>query len=144
MGALKEEGIEFILIGMSAAIVQGVPGSTIDIDYWINLPARQYMKPINICRRIGAELVANTVVALEDGTLVNFVYAVTGLSAFDSELPKTNRCVFKGMDIPVLSLDQILQSKRAIMRPKDATHIQVIEETIKGMAYRKEHGRRQK
>lgn len=48
MGALRKEKIEFLLIGMSAAIFQGVPGSTIDVDFWINLPARQYMRPMKI------------------------------------------------------------------------------------------------
>jgi hypothetical protein len=35
------------MIGMSAAIVQGVPGSTIDVDFWMDLPERQYMRPMN-------------------------------------------------------------------------------------------------
>jgi hypothetical protein len=82
MEALRKEQIDFILIGMSAAVLQGVPGSTLDIDYWIDLPARHYMQTINLCRRLGAKPLANTVVELEDGTLVNFVYSVTGLGVF--------------------------------------------------------------
>ena len=42
--ALEAEDVRFILIGMSAAIVQGVMGSTLDVDLWVDLPARQYMR----------------------------------------------------------------------------------------------------
>src|SRR5437868_4095275 len=43
LAALQREEIQFILIGMSAAIAQGVIGTTLDVDLWINLPPRQYM-----------------------------------------------------------------------------------------------------
>jgi hypothetical protein len=56
MGALGEEKIEFLLIGMSAAIFQGVPGSTIDVDLWINLPTRQYMRAVKIGLAQGANM----------------------------------------------------------------------------------------
>jgi len=36
--------------------------------------------------RLGAQMVRNTVVELRDGTLVNFVYEVTGLPAFEKSL----------------------------------------------------------
>jgi len=42
MGALHEEKIRFQVIGMSAANLQGVPGSTVDVDLWLELPARDY------------------------------------------------------------------------------------------------------
>jgi predicted secreted protein len=34
--ALEAEEIQFMLIGMSAAIVQGVMETTLDVDIWIN------------------------------------------------------------------------------------------------------------
>ena len=51
-----------MIIGMSAAIMQGAPGTTLDYDVWINLPSRQYIKVINICRKLGAEVFSNQVV----------------------------------------------------------------------------------
>ncbi len=72
MGALGEEKIEFLLIGMSAAIFQGVPGSTIDVDFWINLPARQNMRPVKIGLAQGANMLRNTVLELRDGNISKF------------------------------------------------------------------------
>jgi hypothetical protein len=131
MGALRTEKIEFLLIGMSAAIVQGVPGSTIDIDLWINLPERQYMRPVRIALAQGATMLRNTVVELSDETLVNFVYSVTGLGSFAREHGKATRLPFNGLTIAVLPLEGIRKSKLAIGRPKDLVHVLQIENTLK-------------
>src|SRR4051812_11921689 len=48
VGALRTEKIRFQLIGMSAAVLQGVPVVTHDIDLWIDLLPRQYMRAINV------------------------------------------------------------------------------------------------
>ncbi len=70
---------------MSGAILQGVPATTLDTDIWIDLPFRQYMRVLNLCRKQGAELRANTVVDLSDGSMVNFLYEVQGLHSFRRE-----------------------------------------------------------
>jgi hypothetical protein len=131
MGALGEEKIEFLLIGMSAAIFQGVAGSTIDVDFWINLPARQYMRPMKIALAQGANMLRNTVLELSDGTLVNFVYSVTGLASFASEYGNAIWLPFHGLTIAVLPLERIRKSKLAIGRPKDLVHVHQIESTLK-------------
>ena len=78
MDALEAEQIGYVVIGMAAAIAQGVMANTMDIVLWIDLPPRQCMRLINLSRKIGATMGANTVVYLEDGTPVNFVYEMTG------------------------------------------------------------------
>ena len=130
MGALREEKIEFMLVGMSAALLQGVPGSTLDVDYWVNLPARQYMRVMNACKGIGAKLLANTAIELQDGTLVNFIYAVTGLGSFKNELKYSNKISFQDCTVRVLGVERILRSKEAIRRPKDLIHIEAIRQTL--------------
>jgi hypothetical protein len=131
MGALQKEKIRFQVIGMSAAIVQGVPGSTRDVDLWIDLPSREYMKVINIALRNGAEFVRNTVVALSDHTIVNFVYQVTGLGSFGSEIRKSRIHNFHGVKAPVLRLESIRKSKLAIKREKDLIHVQQIDAILR-------------
>jgi hypothetical protein len=131
MGALAQEKIKFLLIGMSAAIVQGVPGSTIDVDLWINLPPRQYMRPMKIALAQGGEMLRNTVVQLSDDTLVNFVFSVTGLGSFSNEYRKAITLSFHGLTIAVLPLEDIRKSKLAIGRPKDLVHVQQIESTLR-------------
>lgn len=112
-----------MLIGMSAAIVQGVMETTLDVDLWMDLPARQYMRVQNIARQSGAVMGANTVAYLEDGTPVNFTFDVTGLDSFAGELKHSPRLEYHGSRIPVLKLERILKSKETIRRDKDLAHI---------------------
>src|SRR5690242_13589883 len=72
--ALCAEKTRFIVVGMTSAILQGTPATTLDIDLWIDLPSRQYMRMINLARSLGAEMVANTVVVLPGNLTVNFIY----------------------------------------------------------------------
>ena len=114
---------------MTAANLQGVPGSTIDVDLWLDLSPREYMRAMNVALALGAQFVRNTVVELADGTLVNFVYEGTGLPAFAKTYTRAKMISWLGMRVPVLSLAFIEQSKRAIGRPKDLAHLELIRQT---------------
>jgi hypothetical protein len=127
---------------MSAAVLQGVPVVTHDVDLWIDLPARQYMKPVNLALRQGANMVRNTIVELSDGMLINFIYTVDGLASFATELRKACVMKFHGCNIPVMPLESIRKSKAAVMRDKDPAHIHYIDETLR--LRRKQTSRRKK
>jgi len=89
------------------------------------------MSPVNVALRCGAEMVRNTIVELSDGMLVNFIYEVTGLGSFASELRKAHKLRFHGCEIPVMPLESIRKSKAAVMRDKDPAHIYSIDETLR-------------
>jgi predicted nucleotidyltransferase len=130
--ALETEDIQFILIGMVAAIVQGVMESTLDVDLWVDLPPRQYMRVQNIALRTGATMGANTVAYLEDGTPINFVFGeVAGLGHFPSEFRLTRQLTFHGRRVPVLKLERILKSKETLRRDKDLAHIVQIRNLLR-------------
>ena len=131
LDALKQEGIPFMLAGMSAANLQGIMVSTIDVDIWIGLPSRQHIRVTNVCRRLGATLRSPNKVYLSDDTPVDFIYEVTGLPAFDKELPKAKWLSFHGQRIPVLPLERICKSKQAVGRDKDKLHILLIKQALK-------------
>jgi len=119
-----------MLIGMSAAVAQGVLGTTLDVDLWIDLPPRQYMRVQNLARNLGATVAANTVVYLEDGTPVNFIFAVTGLGNFNQEYKYVRRLRFRDVEIPVLALERVAKSKAAVGRDKDLLHLKLIHEFL--------------
>jgi hypothetical protein len=128
MGALSAEKIRFQVIGMSAANLQGVPGSTVDVDLWLDLSSRSYMRPVNLAIGQGAQRVRNTVVEISDGTLVNFVYEVTGLPKFKDVFSQAEWMNWQGVRVAVLPLKLIEKSKRAIGRPKDLLHLELIRQ----------------
>ena len=116
---------------MSGAILQGVPATTLDTDLWIDLPPRQYIKVLNLSHRLGAETRANTVVDLPDGSIVNFIYEIHGLHSFDREFRGSRRIKWLGMEVAVLPLERIYQSKKFVGRPKDLAHLPLLEQTMK-------------
>jgi hypothetical protein len=109
----------------------GVLANTLDVDVWIDLPERHYMRVQNIAREMGATAAANTVVYLEDGTPVNFVYEVTGLGRFSSEQRYVTWARIHDYDVPVLALERIRKSKAAIGRDKDKLHIILIDDFLR-------------
>lgn len=131
METLEAEQIGYVLIGMAAAVAQGVMANTLDVDLWIDLPVRQYMRVLNLARRLGATVAANTVVYLGDGTPVNFVYEVTGLSSFAREARQVTHALIHGHNVPVLRLQRILKSKAAVGRDKDKLHILHIRDFLR-------------
>ena len=116
---------------MSGAILQGVPATTLDTDIWIDLPSRQYIRVLNLCRRLGAELRANTVVDLSDGSTVNFLYEVHGLRSFRYEYQHAKRVKWLETEVAVLPLARIYASKKFVGRPKDLAHLPLLEQTMK-------------
>lgn len=129
--ALQKEGVRFQIARMSAAILQGVPGSTLDFDIWIGLPERQYLRVLQICRGLGATVLAPTAVALRNDSLVNFLYRVDGLASFNTEYRRSAQVNFHGTRIRALTLEQILKSKRFLQRPKDVAHLPLLEEGVR-------------
>jgi hypothetical protein len=115
---------------MSAAILQGVPATTLDTDIWIDLPPRHYMKVLRLCQKLGAEVRANTVVDLSDGSVVNFLYEVHGIESFGREFRRAKKLRWLGMEVAVLPLERIHQSKQFIRRPKDIAHLPLLEQTM--------------
>lgn len=84
-------------------------------------------------------MVRNTVVELNDGMLVNFIYSVDGLRSFGTEFRKARPMKFHGCEIPVMPLESIRKSKAAVMRDKDPAHIHHIDEVLR---LKKQSGRR--
>src|SRR2546426_6186975 len=83
--ALREEKIDCILIGAMAAIEQGAPLMTVDYDFWVRLPERQYVRLLGIVQRQGGTIRAQTVYELSDGTQVNAIFQPDGLRSFHAE-----------------------------------------------------------
>lgn len=116
---------------MSAAILQGVPATTINTDIWVELPARQFIRLNAIVLRLQGTMLAPTVAALEDDTLVNFLPRVDGIGDLPTGYPRAKRLRWQRMIVPVLPLESILKSKEAIGRPKDIAHIPLIRQVLR-------------
>lgn len=116
---------------MTAAVIQGVPSSTIDTDLWLDLPKRFHARAVHAAMRVGAEVMAPTVVGLPDETVVNFVFEVHGLREFEAEYRRAVWVRWHGRLIALLPLESILKSKEFLRREKDLAHIPLIKQAIR-------------
>lgn len=133
---LQAEEIPFLIIDMSAAILQGAPGSTLDYDIWINLPPRQYIRVINVAHKLGAELFSNQSVAL-NGLSVDFVYEPQGLKSFRTELRNALWLDWQGVRIPVLPLERIIAAKEFIGLDKDLAQLPLLRAVLRNLPRRR-------
>ena len=136
--SLGEEKIRFQIVGMSAAILQGVIVTTIDTDIWVDLHERQYVRLMNLVVTQGGTPLAPTLYALSDGRLVNFLFTVHGLRNFEAEYSNAANATVEGEPVKVLPLERILKSKKTVLRDKDRLHILQIERFLKGRKRLKE------
>jgi len=129
--ALREENIDCILIGAMAAIEQGAPLMTVDYDFWVRLPERQYVRLLSIVRRQGGIIRARTVYELSDGTQVNAIFHPDGLRSFDVEWKVSHWGELENVPVKVLPLQRVIASKRAANREKDLAVLPVLRRTLR-------------
>jgi hypothetical protein len=116
---------------MGAAVLQGVPVVTQDLDIWIGREMAQHDEVLLLCSKLGAEIVGDFKVVLPDSSVLNFTYHVDGLSSFLQELKSSKRLRFFGQTVPVLPLERICASKAAANRPKDRVHLFYLRQAIR-------------
>jgi hypothetical protein len=116
---------------MGAAVLQGVPVVTQDLDFWIGRPMNRHDEVLLICHDLGSNILDDFKVVLSDGSLINFTYYVDGLKSFKEELKTSRRLKLFGQIVPVLSLERICASKAAVRRPKDRVHLFYLRQAIR-------------
>ena len=129
--ALESEGIKAILIGMMAAVEQGAPCSTIDFDFWVDLPKRQVVRIYAIVQKLGGTLRAPTFYELRDGTQINVIFEPVGLRSFPAEFQASRVSVIEKHKMRVLPLSRVIASKRTAARDKDLSVLPILERTLR-------------
>jgi hypothetical protein len=142
--SLLRHRVRFMIVGLSAAVLQGAHVVTQDIDLWFEeLPDRNLIPAL---LAVGAGYVApsnlNPPLLVGEGTeLMDIVFRMQGLGSFAEEMKHTRKLRLGRYWVPVLSLERILASKEAANRPKDREAIPRLRSTLatlKKMASRKQ------
>ncbi|MEW5981134.1 MAG: nucleotidyltransferase [Acidobacteriota bacterium] len=134
LDALVAEGVDFLIVGLAAAALQGAPAVTQDVDLWF----RDLMDPrfSNALRRAGASYIppaASTPPLLAGaGTeLFDVVVHMHGLGSFDVEAARAISVPLGQIEVRVLPLERIIVSKRATGRPKDLSILPALEDALR-------------
>ena len=129
--ALRQEQIDCILIGAMAAVHHGAPCPTIDYDFWVRLPERQYVRFLTIARRLGGKIMARTLYERKDGRQVNVIFHPDGLQSFETEYKRCTTARMGGQRIKILPLRRVIASKRASNREKDLAVLPILERQLR-------------
>jgi hypothetical protein len=131
--ALLRRGVRFMVVGLSAAAIQGAPVVTQDVDLWFeDLNDPRLAKAL---RDSGVAYVAPSILnppmfAGGGVELFDIVLRMDGLEPFSREIENCVDVPLGRQRLKVLRLDRIVASKRAANRPKDQIVISVLEDSL--------------
>lgn len=115
--ALRAHDIKFLIIGLGAAVLEGAPVATQDIDLWLDT--------------VDSKVLA--LAAKDAGGLsrIDVVLTAHGLGRFLDEYDAGIEREIEGVTVRVLPLERVIASKRATGRPKDAASLPALEATLR-------------
>ena len=135
--ALSECRLEAVLIGNAAAALQGAPITTLDFDFLFRSTPGNVRKLKALADRLDAIILRPyypasslyRVVNEDAGLQLDFMATIHGVRSFASLRARARRLEFDGALLLVAALDDIIRSKRAAGRPRDAAVLPVLEAT---------------
>ncbi len=137
--ALNQAGVRYIVVGLSASLLQGANTSTQDIDLWFDDVADPRLE--EAVRRTGNIWVSGSfglgppqIGGHAIGDKFDVVTHMHGLDAFDAEYAGTLVMDVDGVPLHVLPLERIIASKRAAGRPKDLAALPALEEALAALS----------
>lgn len=147
-GALAATGLEAIVVGATAAVLQSAPLMTQDIDLLVRSTARNEAKLRELARLLGGSWMQvsplSRVRTLVGAPLqVDVLFdALPGGLRFESLKSRALRLSVAGHPLLVATLVDVITSKRAADRPKDRVHLPLLEETARVLEVLAAHPKR--
>jgi hypothetical protein len=136
-GALQNNHVRYIMVGGYATNLHGFARYTGDIDMWIEdtLANRQHLRAAFIECGMGDYFMLETMqfvpgwtdFQLNNGLRLDIMINMKGLEgySFDECLQMASIAEIDGVNVPFLHINQLIDNKKAVNRPKD--QIDVIE-----------------
>ena len=130
---LLKRKVRFMVVGLSAATLQGAPVVTQDVDLWFeNLGAPKISRAL---QEVGAAYVPSSInnppmLAGAGAELFDIVIRMDGLGTFADEFKHCVNISLGRQKLKVLSLERILASKLAANRAKDKLTIPVLRDAL--------------
>ena len=137
LGFLRElvrRRVEFMLVGLSAAALQGAPVVTQDVDLWFRDITDDRIR--TALKKVGGSYLPSIdhhppMFLGEAVKLFDIVMHMDGIGSFSEERKRAIRIRVGSVTVPVLPLDRILQSKRVLGRPKDQLYLKVLADALR-------------
>lgn len=140
--SLLRHRIRFMVVGLSAAALQGAPVVTEDVDLWfenLNDP-----KLIPALVEVGAAYISPfghnpPMLGGAGSEPFDIALRMNGLDEFADEWKRAIKIKVGGLWLKILPLERILASKQAANRPKDRLVIPVLKNTLRTLQMKTKH-----
>jgi len=148
--ALVDDDVAFMIVGLSAALLQGAPAVTQDIDLWVrDLESPRFRRAL---KKVGGTYVPQIglnppMLAGDAVRLFDLVLHMSGLGSFDEERAHAIPIDIGVVQVPVLSLPRVIASKEAANRDKDRLVLPMLRDaalTVQAVRRRKPSGTRRR
>lgn len=142
---LVAHDVEFIVVGGMAAVLQGAPVRTLDVDVVYSLDADNVDRMLGALQELHArfrddprdlrpdrrhiESRGHKLLSTDQGAL-DLLGTIEDDTTYEDLLPHSIRFEIAGVKVRVLSLERLVQAKRHLGRAKDHAMLDVLEATI--------------
>ncbi len=147
---LLSSGVEFVLVGGLAAVVQGAPITTLDVDIVHSRSAENvtkllaFLKSVDATHRRPDDKVltpretdlsgaGHSLFATILGPL-DVLATIEDGNTYEDLLDKAIEVEFRGYKLPILDLRTLVELKRRSSEPKDKQRLPIMEEALRQLA----------
>lgn len=131
LSALAEENVRFLLVGLSAAVLQGADTATQALDLWLESPDTPGLgKAATRAGGFYASRMQPPMVGGEGLERIDLVTHCDGLDPFDVEYARAIAIAIGDIELRVLPLERIIASKVAANRPKDRAVVEPLRAAL--------------
>jgi len=133
---LNRHEVKYLVIGGIAAVLHGVPRATFDLDMLIEPSRDNASRLIDAFLEAGLgtaaltnpdEVAGTQITVFKDRIRVDVQTSTPGIE-FASAWSRRLVLSFRGRQVPVLSKDDLIKSKRASGRPRDLEDVRILED----------------
>ncbi len=142
---LVRNKVDFMIVGLAAAALQGAPAVTQDIDLWFrDLADPRLKKALDRVDGVYLPPTSSTppMLAGRSVALFDIVLTMDGLGGFDDEISMAVEIPIGRVKVKVLPLERIIASKRAANREKDRLILPILEDAAAVLRAKKGSARR--
>jgi hypothetical protein len=133
--SLNELAVHYLVVGLSAAVLQGADTATLDIDVWFQ--DRADPRIADAAKSAGGVWIPGHFGMMppmlggdELGDRLDVVLTASGLGSFETEYQGALMIAVDDVELPVLPLERIICSKRAAGRVKDLAVLPALEAAL--------------
>lgn len=142
---LEQHGVEYVVVGGVAAVLQGAPVTTFDIDALVKIDPANVDRLARVLAALDARYRENRslrptradlaagghLLLITDSGPFDVLGFIGGRKRYEDVVERAMSMSVDGLSIRVLSLDALIEDKKALGRDKDLPVVRLLESVLR-------------